>query len=192
MDKVKGICLYILSKIKENKKIAIGVLAVLLVIILIVIIANASNGKPSKYEDKIKTVVKALNSESKMKSAIKDVIDVKGAAAWQEADQESEDFNKEYKKLKKDDDEVEDMEKALKEYAKNASEEYKVKSIKEPKRDSKNKKIWTVTATLEEDGDEAQVKFVFYKGKVIDVIHKSSGSSLFEVMLKSYNSKDKE
>ena len=81
---------------------------------------------------------------------------------------------------------------ALKEYAKNASEEYKVKSIKEPKKDSKNKKIWTVTATLEEDGDEAQVKFVFYKGKVIDVIHKSSGSSLFEVMLKSYNSKDKE
>ena len=53
-----------------------------------------------------------------MKDAIEKYVDLRGAAAFQEADLDYKDLKKEYKKMKKDADEVDDMEKALKAYAK--------------------------------------------------------------------------
>ena len=127
-----------------------------------------------------------------MKDAIDDkLIDVKAAAAWMEADQEAEDFKKEYKKLKKKADEIEDMEEGLKEFAKKSdsySTDYKVKNIKEPKKDKDNKKIYTVTATLVPGNSDSgkQIKVVFYKGKVIDVMIKDyENTSMFELAVKT-------
>lgn len=177
----------------KNKKIVGGVIAAVVLLIVVILLVNIIfSSKPKKHEDKVKDVIKALYSEDKMKEAIDDkLIDVKGAAAWMEADQESEDFKKEYKKLKKNADEIEDMEEGLKEYAKKSdsySSDYKVKNIKEPKKDKDNKKIYTVTATLVSgDSDNGrQIKVVFYKGKVIDVILKDyDNMSMFELAVKT-------
>ena len=189
-DKLIGI----LGMLKDNKKnlIKVGV-AIVVVILLIVILSTIFSAKPKKYEDKIKTFTKALTSESKMKDAIDKLVDLRGAAAFQEADLDYEDLNKEYKKMKKDADEVDDMEKAFKAYAKYA-EDYKVSvsKIGKPKQNKKNKKVYTVSATLKLETsygstDEQSVKFVFYKGKIIDVLIKgySSDSSMFESALDS-------
>ena len=65
-DKVLSVLSAVVSFVKANKKVAIGVLVALLVIILVIVIAS-NGGKPSKYQEKIKTVTKAIGSESKMK-----------------------------------------------------------------------------------------------------------------------------
>lgn len=178
----------------KDKKIIGGAIAGIVAIIVIVLLLNVVfSSKPKKHEEKIKNLVKALASESKMKDAIDDkLIDIKGAAAWMEADQEAEDFKKEYKDLKKDSDEIEEMEDGLKNLAKDNEDlerEYKVKNIKEPKKDKDNKKIYSVTATLVSEGSyydsEQQIKVIFYKGKVVDIISKDYDSSLFESAVKS-------
>ena len=181
-------------EVLKNKKLIGGVIAAIVAMIVVILLLNVIfSSKPKKYEEKIKNVVKALSSESKMKDAIDDkLIDIKGAAAWMEADQEAEDFKKEYKDLKKDSDEIEEMEDGLKELAKSNEElerEYKVKNIKEPKKDKDNKKIYSVTATLVTEGgyydSEQQIKVIFYKGKVVDIISKDYDSSLFESAVKA-------
>jgi len=170
--------------ILQNKTVIKVAVGVLIAIVAIVILANVFSSKPKKYEDKIKEVTKALCSEKKMKSAIEDkIIDVKAAAAWKEADQSAKDFKDEYKKMKKDSDEVEEMEDGLKSFGENAGfDDIKVKKIKEPKKSNSNSKIYTVSAELvNNDGTyEYSVKFVFYKGKIIDIILRDSKSSLFE------------
>jgi len=166
-------------------KLAVGIL---IAIVAIVILANVFSSKPKKYEDKIKDVTKALCSEKKMKSAIEDkIIDVKAAAAWKEADQSAKDFKDEYKKIKKDSDEMEEMEDALKALPENSGlEDVKVKKIKEPKKSNSNSKIYTVSAEFVDKDEtyEYSVKFVFYKGKIIDIILKDSKASLFEAAVK--------
>ena len=198
---MKEKCLNVLSSIialiKQHKKIIIGILAV--IVILIVVINLISNGgKPRKYEDKVKTAVKALTSESKMKNALGDVIDPRGAAAWIESDQDGKEFKKEYKSMKKDSDEVEDLKKALKKYAEsNDGLSWKVKGIKKPEKTSKNKKIYKLQATMvtEQSGTEVEmpIKVYFYKGKIIDIARKTNNKeeSIFETALKSYNSNKK-
>ncbi len=194
-EKVLSVLSAIVSFVKANKKVVIGVLVALLVVILVVAIAS-NGGKPGKYQEKIKTVTKALSSESKMKKTFGDVIDTRAAAAWEEAGQDAEEFKKEYKNIKKNSDEVRDMEKALKHWAEtNEKQSYegRAKSIKEPKKSSKNKNIYTVSATLTtetEYGNEREysVKFVFYKGKIIDIIDKDNDTSYFKQALKNYKS----
>ena len=196
-EKCLNVLSAILTLIKQHKKAIIGVLAVL--VILIIIINLISNGgKPRKYEDKVKTAVKALTSESKMKSALGDVIDPRGAAAWIEADQDGKEFKKEYKEIKKDSDEVEDLKKALKKYAEsNDGLSWKVKGIKKPEKTSKNKKIYKLSATIvtEQNGTEVEmpIKVYFYKGKIIDIARKNNSKeeSIFVFVLKSYNSSKK-
>ncbi|MGN1330887.1 MAG: hypothetical protein ACI4VN_06135 [Clostridia bacterium] len=142
-------------------------------------------------------MAKALSSESKMKDLIEDkVIDLRGAAAWLEADQDADDMNKEYKNMKKDADEVEEMEEALVKWAENNESlkiSYTIKSIKEPKKSEKNSKIYTVSATLVPEysssyasNSEYSIKITFYKGKIVDVMYKDSKASLFESATKSY------
>lgn len=179
--------------LKNKKMIGSVIVAVVAIIVMILLLNIVFSSKPRKHEEKVKNIVKALSSESKMKDAIDDkLIDVKGAAAWLEADQEAEDFKKEYKDLKKDSDEIEDMEEGLKKLAESNEDlkrEYKVKNIKEPKKDKDNKKIYSVTATLITEGSyydaEQQIKVIFYKGKVVDIISKDYDSSLFESAVKS-------
>lgn len=186
-DKLIGI----LGMLKDNKKnlIKVGV-AIVVVILLIVILSAIFSAKPRKYEDKIKDFTKALTSESKMKDLLEKgkIVDLRAAAAFQEADLDYEDLNKEYKSMKKGADEVDDLEKALKAYAED-NEDYKVSvsKIGKPKQNKKNKKVYTVSATLKLESsygstDDQSVKFVFYKGKLIDVLVKgySSDSSMFE------------
>ena len=136
-------------------------------------------------------MAKALSSESKMKDLIEDkVVDLRGAAAWLEADQDADDMNKEYKNMKKDADEVEEMEEALVKWAENNESSkisYTIKCIKEPKKSEKNSKIYTVSATLVPEysssyasNSEYSIKITFYKGKIVDVMYKDSKASLFE------------
>ena len=198
---MKEKCLNVLSTvaalIKQHKKVIIGML-IALVILIIVINLISNGGKPRKYEDKLKTAVKAFTSESKMKSALGDVIDPRGAAAWIEADQDGKEFKKEYKNIKKDSDEVEDLKKALKKYAEsNDGQSFKVKGIKKPEKTSKNKKIYKLSATLvnEQYGSEVEIpiKVYFYKGKIIDIARKTNNKeeSIFEAALTTYKSDKK-
>ena len=181
--------LSVLGKLKEHKKsLIIVAVALVVLIVLITIISNAN--KPKKYEDKIKTLAKALSSESKMKTAISKTIDTRASAAWIEADLKAKDFNKEYKSMKKDSDEVEDLEKALKKFAENSESlerEYKISKIKKPVKNSDNGKIYTCSAKMTAGSEENDVKIVFYKGKIIDITLKtgSKTTSLFETIIKS-------
>lgn len=180
--------------IKEHQKVVIPVaIAVLVLLVIMIVMALAGRG-PSKYEDKVKEMTKALYSEDKMKSAISKIIDVRAAAAWQEAECKSKNFNKEYKKMKKNADEVDDLKDALKEMATGYGDDdikFKVSNIKKPKQDSKNKKIYTVSATLEEVYDDSsyndkmKVKFVFYGNKIIDILDEDD-DSLFADALSNY------
>ena len=169
--------------------------ALVVVIIVIAVLSTIFSAKPKKYEEKIKTFTKALSSESKMKDAIEKYVDLRGAAAFQEADLDYKDLKKEYKKMKKDADEVDDMEKALKAYAKESEDSdvsVSVSKIGKPKQNSKNKKIYTVSATMSLKSSygsiaDQSVRFVFYKGKIIDILSKGYGddSSMFKNALDS-------
>ena len=186
----------LLDIVKNNKKNLIKVaVALVVVIIVIAVLSTIFSAKPKKYEEKIKTFTKALSSESKMKDAIEKYVDLRGAAAFQEADLDYKDLKKEYKKMKKDADEVDDMEKALKAYAKESEDSdisVSVSKIGKPKQNSKNKKIYTVSATMSLKSSygsrsDHSVRFVFYKGKIIDILSKGSGddSSMFKNALDS-------
>ena len=191
-EQVKEKILGVFGFLKQNKKIVKIAIVVVIAIIVLAILANVVfSAKPKKYEDKIKDLAKALSSESKMKDLIEDkVVDLKGAAAWLEADQDADDMNKEYKNMKKDADEVEEMEEALVKWAENNESSkisYTIKSIKEPKKSEKNSKIYTVSATLVPEysssyasNSEYSIKITFYKGKIVDVMYKDSKASLFE------------
>lgn len=191
-EQVKEKILGFFGFLKQNKKIVKIAIVVVIAIIVLVILANVVfSAKPKKYEDKIKDLAKALSSESKMKDLIEDkVIDLRGAAAWLEADQDADDMNKEYKNMKKDADELEEMEEALVKWAENNESSkisYTIKSIKEPKKSEKNSKIYTVSATLVPEysssyasDSEYSIKITFYKGKIVDVMYKDSKASLFE------------
>lgn len=186
----------LLDIIKNNKKNLIKVaVALVVVIIVIAVLSTIFSAKPKKYEEKIKTFTKALSSESKMKDVIEKYVDLRGAAAFQEADLDYKDLKKEYKKMKKDADEVDDMEKALKAYAKESEDSdlsVSVSKIGKPKQNSKNKKIYTVSATMSLKSSygsisDQSVRFVFYKGKIIDILSKGYGddSSMFKNALDS-------
>ncbi len=186
----------LLDIVKNNKKNLIKVaVALVVVIIVIAVLSTIFSAKPKKYEEKIKTFTKALSSESKMKDAIEKYVDLRGAAAFQEADLDYKDLKKEYKKMKKDADEVDDMEKALKAYAKESEDSdisVSVSKIGKPKQNSKNKKIYTVSATMSLKSSygsisDQSVRFVFYKGKIIDILSKGYGddSSMFKNALDS-------
>ena len=186
----------LLDIVKNNKKNLIKVaVALVVVIIVIAVLSTIFSAKPKKYEEKIKTFTKALSSESKMKDAIEKYVDLRGAAAFQEADLDYKDLKKEYKKMKKDADEVDDMEKALKAYAKESEDSdvsVSVSKIGKQKQNSKNKKIYTVSATMSLKSSygsiaDQSVRFVFYKGKIIDILSKGYGddSSMFKNALDS-------
>lgn len=191
-DKLLGL----LGMLKDNKKTVIKVvIAIVAVIVVIAILSAVFSAKPKKYEEQVKSFTKALVSESKMKDAIDKYVDLRGAAALQEADLDYKELNKEYKKMKKNSDEVEEMEEALKEYAKDSEDSdysISVSKISKPKQSKKNKKVYTVSAKMTlklSYGSEtdANVKFVFYKGKIIDVTSKELGSnsSMFKNALDS-------
>lgn len=204
-EQIKKKLIGVLGIVNQNKKIVKIAIVVVIAIIVIAILANVVfSAKPKKYEDKIKDLAKALSSESKMEDLIEDnIIDLRGAAAWIEADQDAEDIKKEYKDIKKDSDEVDDMEKALKKLAKNNEDSeisYTIKSIKEPKKSEKNSKIYTVSATLIPEysnsyseivgSSEYSIKITFYKGKIIDLMYKDLKSSLFESATKLKTTSD--
>lgn len=193
-------------KTKINKKVvAIVTVCVVIFIAIITVLTLILNGKPSKYEEKVKDLAKAFYSEDKMKSAIKnETIDLVAAAAWIETIDDSmdgvdveehiKDFKKDLKDTKKDDENVEEIEKALIDYAKlRESDEttIKVTNIKKPKQSKKDKKIWTVDATWEYklfDGDtsKSKMRYVFYDGKIVDIgeIEEIDGKNVMESFFK--------
>lgn len=181
-----------MRKLMRQRYVLAGIFAVVLFIIILGVILASASGKPRDYEDKVKTSVKALYSESKMEKALKDVIDIKGAVAWQEANHNAKDFNKEYKKVKSSDDDVDEMKEALMEYAVDneryygsnySKNEVTLKKIKAPKKSKENGKIYTVDA----EWDGTNLTFVFYKGKIIDIQETDDNESYFEYFLELYN-----
>ncbi len=186
----------ILSFIKEHKKLVIGGgIALLILIIAIVAIVVVTNMGPMGYKKKVQEFGSAFCSEKKMKEAIKNDVDLRAAVAWQEADQKSKDFKDEYKDVKKDSDDLDELKDALVDYAKSYDymDEVKISDIKKPKKDKKNGNIWTVKAKMKFKSKSAygydldyDVKFVFYKNKIIDItdVTYSYETSFFEKALK--------
>lgn len=159
--------------IKHYKKILI---ALLVVIVAVIVVVNVLAIKQRKYEEKVEGIIRALSKESKMKQLIEDgTIDLKGAVAWQNAmdnyDVKMDDFEKELKKVKKDDDSIDDMKEGLIEFAKNGEgSRYKIRNIEKLKKNSKNRKVSIAEIELE----DFTCAIVFYNGKIIDVINNDS------------------
>ena len=174
----------ILSFIKNHKKpLIIGGIVLLVLIIVIVAVVVVTNMGPMGYKKKIEEFETSLSSEKKMKDAVEKYVDLRAAVAWQEANQKSKDFKEEYKDVKKDSDDLDELKDALIDAANSCEDdemEYKVSNVKKPKKDKKNGNIWTVKATIKvkseygySDG-EYDVKFVFYKNQIIDILSDSS------------------
>lgn len=175
----------ILEFCKKNLKFIIPIIVVIIVLIVAICMLNT---KPKNYKKKVELVGEAFASKSKMSDAIKKgYIDSRAAAAWLEAEQNADDLKKELKDMKKDDERVEELEEALKEYAKGESgEKIKVVDIEKPEKSSKD--IWKVKATIKyKDDYKDEWIFVFYKGKIIDVQDDGGDDSLFEMMVDYYN-----
>ena len=155
-----------------KKKILLSSIIIIIICIFVVCIMIFGSGKPRKYKSYAISVGEAFADEKKMNKVIKDkIIDLRAAVAWKEADFDPANFDEAYKDVEKDDERIEQLEEALKEYAElSDNDKIKVSSIKKPKQSSVNKKIWTVQAKWTDDeGYSEPVTYVFYKGKIIDV-----------------------
>lgn len=189
-EKVAGL----LAKVLKPKRIIVGVIAALVVLVFVGNLIGGS--KPKNYEDAVKTVLKGMGSKSsveKMDKALEKYIDLKGAVAWQNAGHDPKKLDKEYRNVKKDSDDVDDMKEVLELYAEDEQDDegIEVKNIKKPVKSKKNGKVYTVQATVVYNdsylGDwENDFKVVFYKGKIIDVLEcedEDSEESMFEYIL---------
>lgn len=187
--------------IKKHKVVCI---VLVIAIIAVIVLANILNTKPSKYEKKVTAMVKAISSKSKMSDLIDDgTIDLRAATAWINAIDDdgikNSDFKEELKETKKNDSDITELKKALKDYAKGQEgEKIKVESIEKPEQNKKNKKIWTVKVNCKYNDDyDGTFTVIFYNGKIIDLIddeveYDDDGNieyidSLFKMMLDYYN-----
>ena len=159
--------------IKKHKVVCI---ILVIAIIAVIVLANILNTKPSKYEKKVKAMVKAMSSKSKMSDLIDDgTIDLRAATAWINAIDDdgikNSDFKEELKETKKNDSDITELKKALKDYAKGEEgEKLKVESIEKPEQNKKNKKIWTVKVNCKYNDDyDGTFTVIFYNGKIIDL-----------------------
>lgn len=159
--------------IKKHKVVCI---ILVIAIIAVIVLANILNTKPSKYEKKVKAMVKAMSSKSKMSDLIDDgTIDLRAATAWINAIDDdgikNSDFKEELKETKKNDSDITELKKALKDYAKGEEgEKLKVESIEKPGQNKKNKKIWTVKVNCKYNDDyDGTFTVIFYNGKIIDL-----------------------
>ena len=123
-----------------------------------------------------KAMVKAMSSKSKMSDLIDDgTIDLRAATAWINAIDDdgikNSDFKEELKETKKNDSDITELKKALKDYAKGEEgEKLKVESIEKPGQNKKNKKIWTVKVNCKYNDDyDGTFTVIFYNGKIIDL-----------------------
>ena len=178
----------------KHKRTAVGVIIALVVI---VVVGNLLGGsKPKNYEDATKTVLKAMCSKdaaSKMEKALDKYIDLRGAVAWQNANHTAKKMNKEYGKVKKDSDDIDDMKNALKEYAQDHQDtQIEIKNIEKPVKSKKNGKVYTVRATIVYKDDffgdyESYFTIIFYKGKVVDIMEGGENESMFQYMRELYD-----
>lgn len=159
--------------IKKHKVVCI---ILVIAIIAVIVLANILNTKPSKYEKKVTAMVKAMSSKSKMSDLIDDgTIDLRAATAWINAIDDdgikNSDFKEELKETKKNDSDITELKKALKDYAKGEEgEKLKVESIEKPWQNKKNKKIWTVKVNCKYNDDyDGTFTVIFYNGKIIDL-----------------------
>lgn len=185
---------------KGKLKIIVAIVVAIIVGTGVIIAINISNREPSDYEEKIEKMGKAFSDKSEMEEVIEDgTIDLPVATAWQEivGDYDEtvkiDNLKNELKKIKTDDKRMKELKEALIEYAEEEEEEeYKIKvtNIRKPKQNEKNKKIWTVKATL----NDYDYVFIFYKDNIIDVgddFEEKNGDmkvdSWFKMMIEYYN-----
>ena len=171
MDQVKEIFEKVVTWVKGNTKIVIGIVAA----IVVVIVAASIIGGGQKRA--VKKYVKAF-AKMDVKSVLK-TYDVKGALAWAECNEKPKKFKDAYDDI--DDDDVEEAEEDAEELFESLDDEFdklsiKVKKITSVKKEKNCKGMYKVKAKLkikyetdEKDNDiEKTVEFVVYKNKVID------------------------
>ncbi len=161
-------------KMKENKAmtIVIGVVALVLIIALIVGLVMAFSG--TSYKKTVKQFAKALEDDSKVSNFVDKYVDARAAYALSEIDDKDDydsEFKKEYKKAKKSDyeDSADLLKTSLKYIAKqNDGGKIKVKKIGKLEKYDDCKYLRQAEVTMEnEDGEEEEITFVFYKGKLV-------------------------
>lgn len=170
--------------LRNIKKIIILLLIIILIIAAIIFVIIKNNNK-NKYEEIIPEFFEAINSEKNMKEFYKNNINFKGVVAWQEANENSKEFKKTYKKVKKDSEEIDNAEDALLDITDSnryiGKTKIKVKNIGKVKVDKNNKKIYKVPVKAEikyEYGSyQSDFVFVFYNNKIIDIV--ADGTSVF-------------
>lgn len=157
-------------KFKENKKLSIIVGVVALAIIILIVALVAIFAMRPSYKTTVRQFVKACESDKKMEKFVDKYVDYRALYAVEEAD-EPEDFKDEYKKAKKSDYKDEDFVDDVKDTFSNfvtEDGEIKVKEIGKLKDYEDCEELSEAKVTLEnEDGDEVDFKFIFYKGKML-------------------------
>lgn len=182
-DKVKSVVGTILEKVKENKKILLGIVVVIL---LVVLLGSVFGGGKKGV---IKDFVKAGNAGNGKK--LFKTIDMAGMNVLMEMqfkDEDLEDFYSEYKDYVKSD-EWKDAEEEMDEYIEDAVEEMeepddedkiKIKKFGDVEKEGKN--LWKIEATLvskEDDDDEMDVDFYVMKKGLSYYIVGMDGLSMF-------------
>ncbi len=161
-------------KMKENKTmtIVIGVVALVLIIALIVGLVFAFSG--TSYKKTVKQFAKALEDDSKVSNFVDKYVDARAIYAIGEIDDKEDydsEFKKEYKNAKKSDyEDSADLVKTTLKYLAKANDggKIKVKKIGKLEKYDDCKYFKQAEVTLEnEDGDENDVTFIFYKGKLV-------------------------
>lgn len=168
------------EKLKANKNLIIGLVAV--VVVALIIVGVALFAKPS-YKKQIKEFAKACENADKMEKFVKKNVNLRAYYAMQESE-EPKDMDAEYKKAKskdyKDDEFVKKVVEAFKTYAEGETK-IKVKEIGKMKKTSSDdgllgktlsevKDMKTVKFKMEADGEEADCYAFFYKGKILMVM----------------------
>ena len=166
-NKVKSVAGTIVKKVKENKKILLGIVVVILAVVLLSSVFGG--GKKGVIKDFVKAI-NAGNAKKMFKT-----IDVAGMSVLTQMsseDEDLEDFYDEYKDYIKSD-EWEEAEEELDEKIEELSEEMekpddedkiKIKEFGDVEKEGKN--LWKIETTLvskEDDDDEMEVDFYVMK-----------------------------
>lgn len=156
-------------KMKEHKGLVIGILVAVLVVIVALIAVFAM--KPS-YKSTVKNFAKACQDEKKMEKFVDKYVDLRALYAMRQCE-DPEDFKEEYKKAKKsdykDEEFVEDVKDAFKNFV-SEDEKIKVKKIGKLEKNEDCKEITEAKVTFvnpEDADEELDMKVLFYKGKML-------------------------
>lgn len=129
------------------------------------------------YLDATKAFIAGLMDSEDMKNFIDNYVDIKAYVACYNVDADDEKFMEEYQSLSDDDDKVKEVGERFEKLS--SDNEFKVKSISDPKTSGDDENISRVTVTLKKDDSTEKYRMIFYDNIVI-YIADESGDSIIE------------